>query len=100
MSFWERIKEDLKEGMKEGAETLKAGFEVVKGKTGELTEQGIKKYKVYNLKNEVKDNMADLGARFYAMAKEDPKSVTDPQAVGIIEKISGLQEEIEALEKK
>jgi hypothetical protein len=99
MSNWEKIKEDLKIGIKEGMAAMKAGAEIVKGKTGELTEEGKRRYKLHNLRHEVKDEMAELGARVFALANERADFITDATANYNIDKIRKLEAEIAELEK-
>ena len=99
MSFWEKLKEDLQLGMKEGWDAIKAGAETVKDKAGELTDEGKKKYKVYTLKRELKDQMAELGARIYTLALAKPDLLNDAAAMFVMDKIKKLEEEIKSLEK-
>ena len=64
----------------------------------ELTEEGKKNYKLFNLKNQVKDDMAELGARVYALTLEKPDFTTDVFVNTNVEKIKKLEKEITELE--
>jgi DNA-binding transcriptional regulator PaaX len=98
MAFWENIKEDLKLGMKEGIDALKLGAEKAREKAGEITDEGKKRYKIYNLKKEAMEQMAELGSRMYELEKENPGFITDEMAKTTAAVIKKLEAEIVELE--
>lgn len=75
---WEKLKKDIGTGLEKGAVAFKKGALVVKKKAGELTEEGKRQYKIMTLKSRVHSQMADLGARVYAvMGSRSKNPATD-----------------------
>ncbi len=98
MTFWDKLKEDLKLGVEEGKAALISGAEKVKEKASELSDEGRKRYKIFSLKNLVKDEMAELGARVYALVLENPDFTPDAFVNTNVAKIKKLEAEIKELE--
>jgi predicted RNase H-like nuclease (RuvC/YqgF family) len=89
MAFWEKVKTDVQKGFKEG-------LAAIREKAEELTEEGKKKYKLFELKNRVQKEMADLGGSVYRMRAEVKN--LDKTALASIERIEKLEAQIEKLE--
>ncbi|HDQ25248.1 MAG TPA: hypothetical protein ENN43_00680 [bacterium] len=96
---WKKIREDIRGVMKEGMAKLKEGAEIAGKKAGELTEEGKRRLKINEIKTNIHNETADLGARIYELEKEAPGTITDVMVAQHVEKIKKLAEELEALEK-
>ncbi len=48
--LFDKIKKDVKKGIEEGIAVVKEGASVVSGKMGELTAEGKRQYKMFDLK--------------------------------------------------
>ena len=73
MIDWKKMKDDLSKGIKDGAET-------VAKKANEVSAEGQRKVKIFNLKRKIQDQMADLGAAIYDAEKKTKGTVTDDNA--------------------
>ena len=65
MTLWEKVKIDLQKGIEEGMAAIKEGAAVVKEKAEELTEEGKRRYKIFEMKKEVHKDLAELGGKVY-----------------------------------
>ena len=93
MDFWESVKRDLQKGLKEGAT-------VVKVKAEELTDEGKKRYKVYELKAKVQSKVEGLGGRVYDLSSKNKNPMQDKKVKAIITCIKKLEARIAKLEGK
>ncbi|NOZ69744.1 MAG: hypothetical protein GXP46_11000 [Deferribacteres bacterium] len=101
MKFWEKIQEDLKKNIQEGLSFVKEGGEAVSQKIGMLTNEGKKKYKVFNLNMKVQDEFAKLGGEIYDLTTKKSKNpLRNKKVVSIISKINKLEAQITKLEQK
>jgi hypothetical protein len=91
MGFWEKVKEDVQKSFSEG-------MAVIKKQTGRLTEEGKKKFKLFELKNKVHQHMADLGALVYKLGAGAKKPLEDPKVNALIDKIKKFEDQIRKLE--
>ena len=100
MDFWESVKKDLQKGLKEGLDFLKEGAAVVKVKAEELTDEGKKRYKVYELKAKVQSKVEGLGGRVYDLSSKNKNPMQDKKVKVIITCIKKLEARIAKLEGK
>ena len=101
MSFWEKIQEDLKKNIQEGLEIVKEGSSVFTDKIEQLTGDGKKKYKVFNLNMKVQDEFAKLGGQIYDLVNKKTKNPLANRGVtGTINRINKLESQINNLEHK
>ena len=100
MDFWENVKKDLQKGIKEGLDFLKEGAAVVKVKAEELTDEGKKRYKIYELKAKVQREIEDLGGRVYDLDSKKKSPMQDKKVKAIINCIRKLEMRIAKLEGK
>ena len=61
------IKKDVKKGIDEGIAAFKEGATVVSEKVGELTAEGKRQYKVYDLKSKIHGQMTVLGGNIHPL---------------------------------
>lgn len=92
MIDWKKMRNDISKGIKDGAGT-------VAKKTGEITDEGQRKLKVFNLKKKIQENMEELGAEIYNAEKKTPGSINNDESMVIFTKISELSQELTTLEK-
>jgi hypothetical protein len=101
MSFWEKIQSDLKKNIQEGMEIFREGSSAVTQRLEKLTDEGKKKYQVFNLNMKVQDEFARLGGAIYDLVKKKSKNPLGNRTVtSIIRKINKLEDEISKLEGK
>ena len=101
MNFWDKIQKDMKKNIKEGLEFMKEGSTAVSQRLEKLTEEGKKKYKIFNLNMKVQEEFAKLGGQVYDLTTKKSKNPMGNRKVNsIISKINKLETQITRLEKK
>jgi len=101
MSFWDKIQEDLKKNLQEGLEIFREGSSVVTDTLGKFTEEGKKKYKVFNLNMKVQEDFAKLGGAIYDLiAKKSKNPLANRKVKSIIAKINKMENQITAFDSK
>ena len=99
MSFWDQIQKDIAENLKEGLSIVKEGSEAITHKLEKLTDEGKKKYKVFNLNMKVQDEFARLGGQIYDLiVKKSKNPLSSKSVTSIISKINKLEAEISKFE--
>jgi len=100
MTLWEKVKIDLQKGIEEGMAAIKEGAAVVKEKAEELTEEGKRRYKIFELKKEVHKDLAELGGKVYDLRSKMENPLLDNEVKTIMERIQHLEEKLTELEDK
>lgn len=101
MSFWDQIQKDIGENLKEGLAIVKEGGEAITHKLEKLTDEGKKKYKVFNLNMKVQDEFAKLGGQIYDLiVKKSKNPLRNKKVVSTISTINKLETEISKFEGK
>lgn len=100
MTLWEKVKIDLQKGIEEGMAAIKEGAAVVKEKAEELTEEGKRRYKIFELKKEVHKDLAELGGKVYDLRSKMENPLLDNEVKTIMERIQHLEEKLTDLEEK
>jgi uncharacterized protein Yka (UPF0111/DUF47 family) len=101
MNFWDKIQKDMKKNIKEGLEFMKEGSTAVSQRLEKLTEEGKKKYKIFNLNMKVQEEFAKLGGQVYDLTTKKSKNPLGNRKVNsIISKIDKLETQINRLKKK
>jgi hypothetical protein len=100
MDFWTRVKGDLQKGVKEGMEAVREGAAVLGKKTEELTEEGRKRLKTYELMKTVQREIAELGGRVYDLKAKTKNPYVDAKVKGTMARIRKLEDRIAKLEGK
>ncbi len=100
MDFWDKIKGDLQKGVEEGLVLVREGASVVKKKAEELTEEGKKRYKLFELKTKVQKEISDLGGKVYDLSSKVKNPLLDRRVKAIMTRIGKLQADIMKLEGK
>ncbi len=99
MSFWDKIQDDLKKNLQESIEIFKEGSSVFTEKIEELTGEGKKKYKVFNLNMKVQEEFAKLGGAIYDLTvKKSKNPLGNTKVKSILAKINNMEGRITKLE--
>jgi hypothetical protein len=94
MNFWGKVKEDLQKGLEEGITYVKEGASVVMKKAEELTEEGKRRYRLYELKTKVQQEIAELGGKVYELSGKVRNPMLDSKVKAIKARIKKLETEI------
>jgi peptidoglycan hydrolase CwlO-like protein len=100
MSFWENVKKDLQKGLKEGMDFVREGATIVKVKAEELTEEGKKRIKVFDLKTKVQREISELGGKVYDLSSKMKNPMIDSKVKAGIARIKKLEAQIAKIEGK
>jgi len=98
MNLWDKIRRDVQRGIKEGLSVVKEGAAVAREKAEELTAEGRKRYKIFDLKMKVQREMSELGGKIYDLSARVKSPMADKKVKGIIGKIKKLETQIMKLE--
>ena len=93
MAFWENVKRDVQKGFKEG-------LAVIKVKAGQLTTEGKRQLSLFDLKNKVHKEMADLGGEVYGLSAKVENPLKEDKIKKRLDRIRKLEDQITSLEKK
>ena len=100
MGFWQKMKKDLQKGIGEGIVLVKESAVVVQKKAEELSEEGKKRYKLYELQTKVQKEMTRFGQKVYDLSTDGKDPMLDSQVKAMKAGIAKLQDEISELEGK
>jgi hypothetical protein len=78
--LFDKISKNLKKGMEEGIAVLKEGANVVSVKMNELSAEGKRQYKIFNLNLKIQDQVNELGGITYAVL-ESGKSLDENKKI-------------------
>jgi hypothetical protein len=96
--LFDKIKKDVKKGIEEGIAVVKEGASVVSGKMGELTAEGKRQYKMFDLKAKIQSQMTELGGRAYDVLNSKKSPAVDSKIKAVFVKIKKLEEQLCKLE--
>jgi len=100
---WQSIKKDIQKGWKEGVAVVKEGSIVAKKKAGDLTDEGKRRYKVFELKTKIHKRVYDLGERVHALLtgrKKAANPALDATVKSVMADIGKMEVQIAKLEGK
>jgi len=98
MDLLRKVKEDLQKGIEEGLTYVREGASVVMKKAEELTEEGKRRYKLYDLNTKVQHEITELGGRVYELGSKVRNPMLDGKVKAIKARIKKLEAEIMKLE--
>jgi hypothetical protein len=98
MDFWEKVKRDVRKGIREGLVFVREGVAVVKEKAEELTEEGKRRIRLFDLKTKVQKEMSELGGRVYSLGSKDKNPMLDKKVKTSIGKIKKMEMQIAKIE--
>ena len=96
--LFDKIKKDVKKGIEEGIAVVKEGAGVVSDKMGELTAEGKRQYKMFDLKSKIQTQMTVLGGRAYDVLDSKKSPAADSTVKAVYVKIMKLEEQLFKLE--
>ena len=96
--LFDKIKKDVKKGIEEGIAVVKEGANVVSEKMGELTTEGKRQYKMFDLKSKIQTQMTVLGGRAYDVLDSKKSPAADGMVKAVYVKIKKLEEQLCKLE--
>jgi cold shock CspA family protein len=96
--LFDKIKKDVKKGIEEGIAVVKEGASVVSEKMGELTAEGKRQYKMFDLKSKIQNQLTELGGRTYDFLDSKKSPVADSKIKAVFVKIKKLEEQLRKLE--
>lgn len=91
MEFWDKVQKDI-------SKSFKDGIDVIKVKSTELTDEGKRRYKTYDIKSQIHKNMADLGATVYGLRKSKKNPLNEAKVTNLIKKISKMEDDLHKVE--
>jgi hypothetical protein len=97
-SLFDKIIKDVKRGIEEGIAVVKGGANVVSEKMGELTAEGKRQYKMFDLKAKIQTQMTELGGRAYDVLDSEKSPAADSKIKAVYVKIKKLEERLSKLE--
>ena len=92
---WQSIKKDIQKGWKEGVAAVKEGSIVAKKKAGELSDEGKRRYKIFELKTKIHKKVYDLGERVHVILNNKKRSA-NPALDSTVKTIMGDISKLEA----
>jgi hypothetical protein len=98
MDFWQKIKSDVRKGIKEGIGIVREGVTVVKTKAGELTDEGKRQLRIYELKTKVQREIAELGGKIYSLSSKMKNPMLDNKVKAVMTRIKKLEAQILKIE--
>ena len=100
MNFWDKVKTDLQRGVEEGIALVRESASVVMKKTEELTDEGKRRYRIFDLKTRVQKEISELGGRVYELSDKATNPMRDSKVKAVRARIRKLEAEILKLEGK
>jgi len=98
MDFWDKVKTDIQRGIKEGVGLVREGVAVVREKAEELTEEGRKRLRIFELQTKVQKEVTELGGKVYDLKTKVRNPMSDKKVQTIIGRIKKLETQILKLE--
>jgi hypothetical protein len=98
MDFWEKVKKDIQKGIKEGIGIVSEGVTVVKAKADELTEEGKRRLKLFELQTKVQKETAELGGKVYDLSSKLKNPMLDSRVKAVVSRIRKLETQMTKLE--
>jgi len=96
--LFDKIKKDVKRGIEEGIAAVKEGASVVSEKMGELTAEGKRQYRMFDLKSKIQNEMTVLGGRAYDVLDSKKSPAADSKVKALFVKIKKLEQQLSKLE--
>jgi hypothetical protein len=100
MGFWESVKKDFQQSLREGVHLLKEKATVMKEKAEELTEEGKKRYKIFDIQMRIQKEVGELGGRVYDLSSKSGNPLLDKKVKTLIARIKKLEMRVKKLKGK
>ena len=89
--LFDKIKKDVKKGFEEGFAAVKQGANVVSVKMNELSAEGKRQYKIFNLNLKIQDQINELGGITYTVLDSRKSLDEDKKIKAAFAKIKKLE---------
>ena len=93
-----KIKKDVKKGWAEGIAAVMQGANVVSLKMNELSEEGKRQYRMFNLHVQIKDQINELGGLAYTVLENGKSLDENKKMKAVYKKIKKLEWQLGKLE--
>ena len=93
MDLWEKVKRDVQKGVKEG-------IAAIREKAEELSEEGKKRIRLFDLKTKIQAEFTELGGKVYSSSTKMKNPMLDGKVKAITNRIKKLEAQIAKLEGK
>lgn len=99
MSFWDKVRSDLKKGLDGGVALLKEGSAQVVTSVDKIAEVGLKQFQLLEQKVKIQGYFTRLGKRIYELARVEGKDpLKDEKVQAAIKTIGAIEDQIGKLE--
>ncbi|HLG21682.1 MAG TPA: hypothetical protein VI382_02615 [Candidatus Manganitrophaceae bacterium] len=102
MTFWNKVKSDMRKGMKQGVSALKEGSNVAFEKAGQVAEVGKTRYQIFLLEQKTEKNFSEIGQRIYDLISENGSKnpLSDPLVKSKLAEAKKLEKKAKILHEK
>jgi hypothetical protein len=83
MTFFEKVKKDIRKGFKEGIYLVKESAIVVKKRAKKLSKEMKERSRLYELHSQVQREMTELGGRIYDLNSKRKNPMSDKKVLTI-----------------
>lgn len=97
-SLLDKIRKDVKKGWAEGIAAVMQGANVVSLKMNELSEEGKRQYRMFNLHVQIKDQINELGGLAYTVLENGKSLDENKKMKAVYKKIKKLEWQLSKLE--
>ena len=97
-SLLDKIRKDVKKGWAEGIAAVMQGANVVSLKMNELSEEGKRQYRMFNLHVQIKDQINELGGLAYTVLENGKSLDENKKMKAVYKKIKKLEWQLGKLE--
>lgn len=102
MTFWNKMKDDVRQGINQGVSVLKEGSTIAKEKATKMAEMGKVRYQMFLMEQKIEKNFAEIGKRIYELAETDASkaAASDPTIKKMISEAKKLEKKVKVLQNK
>ena len=97
-SLLDKIRKDVKKGWAEGIAAVMQGANVVSLKMNELSEEGKRQYRMFDLHVQIKDQINELGGLAYTVLENGKSLDENKKMKAVYKKIKKLEWQLSKLE--
>ena len=98
MTFWEKVKKNIRIGYQEGVYYIQKRAVFTKKRAKDFVRQGQRGFQIYELHSKVQKEMTELGGRIYTLSSQKTNPMLDKRIRAITGRIEKYEERIARLE--
>ena len=95
-----KLRKDIEEGIRQGIVYVEKGVALVKEKAEELTDEGKKQYRMYELKTKMQNDIASLGSKVYSLTAAGSVKPVHADVQKLISRIARAESDLAKIEGK